>query len=48
MDLSEQLNSEIEKIKEKYELLKQPIYHKISAVALGQKVSPSLYSPPGL
>ena len=48
MELSEQLNNEIAKIREKYELLKQPIYHKISAVALGQKVSPSLYAPPQL
>jgi hypothetical protein len=29
------MNQEIEKIKEKYELLKQPIYHKVSAASLG-------------
>jgi hypothetical protein len=28
--------------------LKQPIYHQISAAALGHKLAPSLYTPTGL
>jgi hypothetical protein len=39
------MNEEIEKIRDKYELLKQPIYKQISAVALGSKVDETLYKP---
>jgi hypothetical protein len=35
-------------VKNKYELLKQPIYKQISAVALGKKVADALYKPEGL
>ena len=45
MELNDQLNQEIEKIKEKYELLKQPIYHQITQATLGHPVDPLLYAP---
>lgn len=48
MELNSKLNEEIEKIKEKYELLKQPIYHKISAAVLGEKLEAELYEPEGI
>jgi hypothetical protein len=42
------MNTQIEAIKEKYELLKQPLYKQISNVALGIKVDAKLYKPEGL
>jgi len=39
------MNQEIDKIKDKYELLKRPIYKQISAVTLGTKVDEELYKP---
>lgn len=42
------MNLEIEVLKEKYELLKQPLYKQISNVALGNKVDTQLYKPEGL
>lgn len=47
-ELSEEMNKEIEALKEKYELLKQPLYKQISQVALGNKVEAKLYRPEGL
>lgn len=39
---------EIEAIRERYELLKQPLFKQISQVALGVKVEGKLYRPEGL
>lgn len=39
---------EIEAIRERYELLKQPLFQQISQVALGVKVDSKLYRPEGL
>jgi hypothetical protein len=47
-ELSAKMSEEIEAIREKYELLKQPIYQQISNAALGIKVDPKLYRPEGL
>jgi hypothetical protein len=47
-ELSEEMIAQIESIREKYELLKQPIYSQISNVALGIKVDTKLYKPEGL
>ncbi len=38
----------MEKVKERYELLKQPLYHQMSKAALGEKVDSKLYSPEGI
>jgi hypothetical protein len=46
--LSAAMAEELETIREKYELLKQPIYKLISNVALGNKVDAKLYRPEGL
>lgn len=46
--LSAAMAEELEAIREKYELLKQPIYKQISNVALGNKVEAKLYRPEGL
>jgi hypothetical protein len=42
MALNEEMNNEIEKIKDSYELLKQPIFNQISSAAIG---SPKLSTP---
>lgn len=47
-ELTEQMTLQIEALKEKYELLKQPLYKQISSVALGNKVDSKLYKPEGL
>jgi hypothetical protein len=39
---------EIHKVKEKYELLKQPIHQQISKAVLGEKLDEKLYSPEGI
>jgi hypothetical protein len=47
-ELSLQLKAEIEAIRDRYELLKQPLFQQISQVALGSKVDSKLYRPEGL
>ena len=42
------MNAEIEAIRDRYELLKQPLFQQISQVALGNKVDSKLYRPEGL
>lgn len=41
--LNSQMEDEIEAIRNKYELLKQPLYQQVSAAALGTKLDPQLY-----
>ena len=45
IQLNSQMQEAIEKVKEKYELLKQPIFHQVSQAALGEKVDDKLYQP---
>lgn len=47
-ELTSKMNEEIESIREKYELLKQPLFQQISNAALGIKVDAKLYKPEGL
>lgn len=46
--LNEQMTEEIEAIKEKYEMLKQPIFSQVSAAVLGDKLDEKYYSPEGV
>jgi hypothetical protein len=41
------MNQEINLLKDKYELLKQPLYTQIASAAIGKKVDSSLYKPAG-
>jgi len=42
------MNEEIEKLKDKYEMLRQPIYEQISSAALGCKLKPEVYKSPDI
>ena len=42
------MNEELETVRDRFRLLKQPIYTQISDVALGNKVDKKLYNPEGL
>jgi hypothetical protein len=42
------MNEEINAIKEKYEMLKQPLHLNLAAVANGKPVDSSLYVPEGI
>lgn len=48
IDLNNQMMEEINSIKDKYDLLKQPIFSDIAAAATGNKVAEPLYKPEGL
>ena len=48
IDLNEKMFEEINLIKDKYDLLKQPVFSNIAAAATGKKVDSALYNPEGL
>lgn len=48
IQLNYQMQEEINSIKDKYDLLKQPIFQNIAAAATGNKVDSPLYKPEGL
>ena len=42
------MNEEINLLKDRYQLLKQPLYAQIETAAVGKEVSAALYKPEGL
>lgn len=48
IELNNKMREEINAIKDKYDLLKQPIFEDIAAAASGNKVKETLYKPEGL
>jgi hypothetical protein len=47
IELNEKMNEEINLLKDRYELLKQPLYAQIATAAVGKEVEAKLYKPEG-